>query len=158
MTYIFSFDKKGAYLVLAGRIFLSLIFIASGVNKIMDWSGTFGAMETQGVPMVAVASPVTILLEVLCGLGLMLGVYARSSAFLLFLFLIPVTLVFHDFWTMTGAQAHSQQIAFMKNIAIMGGLLVAAGMGPGPFALMRKKYKQDTEGRVEIEEIPIAPK
>src|SRR5207244_1899720 len=77
----------------------------------------------------------SILIEVGAGLGVILGCRARISSLVLFLFLIPVSLVYHNFWAYTGAAAENQMQHFMKNMTIMGGLLTLAAAGAGRFAL-----------------------
>ena len=59
----------------------------------------------------------------------------RWAAFLLLLFIIPVSLVYHNFWTMEGAQAAMNKIQFLKNVSIMGGMLLVAAFGPGRYSL-----------------------
>ena len=52
----------------------------------------------------------------------------------LILFLIPTTLIFHNFWAQSGMEAQNQMAHFLKNIAIMGGLLMLMAFGPGPLS------------------------
>lgn len=119
--------------ILAGRILLSLIFVMSGFGKIADWNGTAGYMASKGTVAIAFFLPAAITVELLGGLAVLTGFHARWGALLLFLFLIPVTAIFHDFWTLSDMDRQMQTIHFMKNLAIMGGLLIVAGSGPGSF-------------------------
>ena len=64
---------------------------------------------------------------------------AAWAATVLFLFLIPTTLLFHDFWSYTGSQAAMQKIQFMKNLAIMGGMLYVMAFGAGSLSIDRLK-------------------
>ncbi len=121
--------------VLAGRILLSLIFVMSSLGKIADWNGTAGYMASKGMVAIGFFLPAAVAVELLGGLSVMTGFKARWGASLLFLFLIPVTLIFHDFWTLNGMDRQMQTIHFMKNMAIMGGLLTLAGSGAGSFRL-----------------------
>jgi putative oxidoreductase len=117
---------------LFGRIFLSAIFLFSGFAKIADWSGTSAAMEKQGMVAVPVFLAGAIALEVLGGLSVLLGLFARLGAGALIVFLVPATVIFHDFWTVEETMARMNQMQhFMKNLALMGGLLVVAALGPG---------------------------
>lgn len=121
---------------LAGRILLAIIFIMSGFGKITGYEGTAGYMASKGLPMVSVLLPLTILLELGGGVLLVLGLKARWAAAAIFLFLIPTTLVFHVFWGSLDAQAaQMQQINFMKNVAIMGGMLMVVAFGPGGYSI-----------------------
>jgi putative oxidoreductase len=94
-------------------------------------------MAASGLPAVAVLLPLTILVEVGGGVLLAVGYKTRWAALALTLFLVPVTLVFHAFWGLDPQAAQMQQIQFMKNIAIMGGLLSVFAFGPGRWSLDR---------------------
>jgi putative oxidoreductase len=117
---------------LVGRCLLGLIFIVAAWGKIMAYSGTAGYMASKGMPLVPLLLPLTILLELGCGLMLVLGWHARLAAFLLFLFIIPTTVIFHNFWAAPPAQAQNQMNNFLKNLAIMGGMLYVIVYGSGP--------------------------
>lgn len=116
-------------LATTGRVLLSLIFVGAGLSKIGEWPNTAAVMAAKGLPAVPVLLAVTTALEVGGGLAVLSGVGARVAAFALALYLVPVTLTFHDFWRYEGAEHQLQQVNFMKNLAIMGGLLVLAGRG-----------------------------
>ena len=112
----------------AGRFFISLIFVVSGLGKIAAWSGTQAYMESAGVP--GILLPAVVALEVLGGLAVMLGWKTRIAAFLLAGFSLLSGILFHaDF----GDQM--QSIMFMKNLALAGGFLVLVSQGAGPFSL-----------------------
>ena len=111
-----------------GRVFLSLIFIVSGLGKITAYAGTQAYMESAGVP--GLLLPVVIALEVLGGLAIMLGWKTRVAAFLLAGFTLLSALLFHaDFGD------PMQQIMFLKNLALAGGFLLLLSHGPGPWSL-----------------------
>ncbi len=93
-----------------------------------------GAMRAAGVPLVSAALPLTILLEIVGGLALLVGFRARTVASLLAAFLLVVTFVFHNFWAASGAAAQEQFIQFLKNFAILGGLLRIVADGAGPLS------------------------
>lgn len=117
---------------LVGRILLSVIFVLSGLGKIAQWSGTAQMMASKGMPLVSLLLPLTILVELGGGLMLLTGFGARFAAVLLALFLVPTTLIFHNFWAVTGPEHMMQQVNFLKNVAIIGGLLVyATSVPPG---------------------------
>jgi putative oxidoreductase len=119
------------WLTLLGRILLSLIFILSGLGKIGDWSGTAGSMAAKGMVAVPFFLTMAILFELGGGLTVLLGFKARLGAWALVFYLIPVSLIFHNFWAFTGAEQRMQVINFLKNHAIMGGLLLVALRGAG---------------------------
>ncbi len=119
--------------------FLALIFIVSGINKIMDWDGTAGYMASKGMPMVPLFLLGALVFELVGGLSVLLGFKARMGAILLIIFIVPATLIFHNFWTLEGMERQIQMMMFMKNLAILGGLLLVLGLGPGPASLDEKK-------------------
>jgi putative oxidoreductase len=123
------------YAPLAGRILLSLIFIISGAGKIFGFSGTAAFMASQGLPLASLLLTATIALEIVGGLSLLLGFKARWLALLLFLFLIPTTIIFHNFWAASGEAMQMQMGHFLKNLGIMGGLLYVVAYGAGPLSI-----------------------
>lgn len=123
---------------LAGRILMAVIFLLSGVGKIGNFAGTAAYMAHQGVPLTVLALVITIIFEVGGAALLILGWKARLAAGALFLWMIPVTLMFHNFWAAPADQQMIQQIMFLKNLAMMGGLLYVMTFGSGPYSLERK--------------------
>ncbi|MFZ5653148.1 MAG: DoxX family protein [Pseudomonadota bacterium] len=124
---------------LLGRLLIAAVFIPAGLMKIPGFEGTAAYMAAKGLPLVPALLVATILIEVGCGLLILLGWRAREAALVLFLFLIPVTVIFHGFWGIEDAAAKAaEQRAFMKNVGIMGGVLMIAGLGSGPFSLQRR--------------------
>lgn len=113
-----------------GRILLSVIFIIAGFKKILNFAGTAGYMAGKGLPMSEVLLVLTILIELGGGLLILVGWQARWAATAIFLFLVPVTVIFHPFWA-DGAEFNS----FFKNLAIMGGMLYIMAYGSGPLSL-----------------------
>jgi putative oxidoreductase len=115
----------------------------SGVHKLTAWNETASQMAAEGMQMVPFFLAGAVALELLGGLSVLLGIKARLGAAALFVFLIPTTLIFHDFWTYTGAEKQMQMIHFMKNLAIMGGLLMVAALGPGRCCVLDNKQPED---------------
>jgi len=121
---------------LAGRILLALIFILSGFSKISGYDGTAAYMASKHMPMIGVLLPLTILTELGGGLALAAGFKARWAGFLLAGFALLSGLIFHDFWNVTDAMQHmNQQINFMKNVSIAGGMLMVFAFGPGRYSV-----------------------
>lgn len=118
------------YIPLFARIFLSALFLMSGINKIMNPVATQEYMAANGMPLTQVFLVAAIALELVGGLSLLLGYQARWGAAALILFLIPATVIFH-----TNFADRLQQIMFLKNLAILGGLLMVIQYGPGQIAL-----------------------
>ncbi len=120
---------------LLGRIFIAIIFLLSGVDKIMNFSKTADFMTSKGMPMAEVLLVPTIIIVLGGGLMLLVGWHARWAALAMALFMIPTTLIFHPFWTFPEAQQVNQFHHFFKNVAILGGLVFVLGMGSGPKSL-----------------------
>lgn len=127
------------YAPLSGRILLSAIFLMSGFGKITDFSGTTGYMASHGMPAVSFLLVMAILFELFGGLSVLTGFKARWGAVALIVFLIPATLIFHAFWAVEPDQVRMQTINFMKNLAIMGGLLQIVAHGAGAFSIDARK-------------------
>src|SRR5437868_11589788 len=121
---------------LAARILISQIFLISGFMKIVDWSGTEAQMAERGMFWIPFFHVAALLVELGAGLSLLLGYKARLGALTLFLFLIPVTLTFHNFWTYTDPKEQQvNMLFFMHNLTLMGGLLLIMIVGPGRYSL-----------------------
>ena len=123
---------------LAGRILLASIFILSGVMKLLNTEETVGYMASQGIPAATPLAILAGLVEVVGGLMVLTGFATRLGALALFAFLIPTTLIFHDFWALEGAERKMQMVNFMKNLSVMGGLLMVVAFGPGRYSLDAK--------------------
>jgi putative oxidoreductase len=124
---------------LIGRILVSVIFIASGLMKLSSFSMMTGFMQAKGFPLPAVFLAGAAALEIFGGLAVLLGFQARAAAWALFVYLIPTTIVFHNFWAITGAEKMDAQGHFFKNVAIMGGLLFLAAFGAGAYSIDNKR-------------------
>ncbi|MCS7020653.1 MAG: DoxX family protein [Gemmataceae bacterium] len=120
---------------LLGRIGLSAIFLISGAGKIFSWEQTAGYMSSKGMPLVPLFLVGAIVLELVGGLSVLVGYKARLGAGLLIVFLIPATVIFHNFWAFEGQEQQMQMIMFLKNLAILGGLLLVVGFGAGAYSL-----------------------
>ncbi|MGB6680394.1 MAG: DoxX family protein [Candidatus Bathyarchaeia archaeon] len=115
---------------LAARILISTIFIMAAINKSMDLLGSEQYMAAYGIPASGVLLVLAIMVEIFGGLSILLGFKAKWGAIALFIFLIPVTLIFHTEFT-----DRIQSIMLLKNLAMMGGLLMVANYGSGPYSL-----------------------
>lgn len=121
--------------MLLGRICLSAIFISAGIGKFMSYEETAAYMASAGMTQIPMFLYAAAIVEILGGLAILLGWKARWGALLLLLFLIPVSLLFHNFWALAPELAKLQMILFMKNVAIAGGLLYVAATGAGCFSI-----------------------
>lgn len=107
-----------------GRALLGALFLISGLFKIGSFSGTAAWMAGAGLPLADLLLAATIALEICGGLTLITGWNSRWGALGLALFLVPVSLVFHGFWSADAADFQNQFNNFFKNVAILGGMLV----------------------------------
>ncbi len=120
-----------SYAQLFGRVLLGLIFLLSGIHKIADPEGTQQYMTAMGIAwMTTLFYLGAIAVELTGALSLLLGYHARGGGWLLFLFMIPTTLIFH-----THLSDQNQMIHFLKNLSIMGGLLYVAVHGAGRLSM-----------------------
>jgi putative oxidoreductase len=127
-------DEK-SWAVLVGRMLLALLFVISGFGKIPGFEGTAGYIASQGFPMPHVLAVLAILFELGGGIAIVLGWKTRWAAAALILFTIVITPVFHKFWGIPHDLAMDQQVHFMKNASILGGLLILFAFGPGRYSL-----------------------
>lgn len=134
-----------------GRVCFSLIFLISGIHKIMNWDATEQALVNQLLDLLSKSyhqpwaqslfdqilplAPTLLLIgtiaELLGGVLLILGIQVRLGAFILCLFLIPTTFLFHNFWALQGNEQQLQLIMFLKNLSIFGGALAFLAFGKG---------------------------
>jgi len=142
------------FLARTGRTLLSIIFLVSGVGKIPGWSGSLEYMQAHGIPepWAPILLAIATVIEIVGGVMLLVGFRDRAAALVLFLYLIPVTLVLHSFWEAPAAEALSQRVAFLKNLAIMGGLLAVYAEAP----VRAVVHEREREVRIHpSDEIPV---
>jgi len=117
---------------LIGRVFISLIFLLSGYNKIFDYGDTSIWMESFGIPGFLLWP--AIILEIILPILIIIGYRTQISAVLLAIFCIATAMIFHfDFAN------QMQTIAFLKNLGLAGGFLFIAAHGPKDWAVDKKK-------------------
>jgi len=124
-----------APVALIARILLALMFVMSGVSKLAGLEGTAGYIASAGLPLPIVLAVGAGLLELVAGIALAVGFQARIAALALALFTIVATVLFHNFWAAPADQAFVQQLMFMKNLAVTGGLLFVFALGAGPASI-----------------------
>lgn len=118
-------------LALIARILMAAMFVMAGFSKIGGFEGTVGYIASKGLPLASVVAVLTIILEIAGGLAIMVGYKARIAAFLLGGFTLLAALIFHNFWAAPAEQAFVQNMLFMNNISIAGGLFLLAALGSG---------------------------
>lgn len=122
------------YSLLTGRILFSLIFISSGLSHFSKEAVKYAALHQ--VPMTEILVPIAGVLAILGGLSIAFGFKAKVGAWMLVIFLVPVTFYMHNFWSVTSSlPIQVQMAAFMKNFALIGTALFIAHFGSGSFSL-----------------------
>jgi putative oxidoreductase len=105
-----------------GRAFVGILFFTAGFIKITHYPMFLKYMASGGLPLAEVLLPLTIAMEIIGGLMLITGWKSIYAAAVLALFVIPTTLIFHDFWNADGPAFVAQLTSFVKNVAVFGGL------------------------------------
>jgi len=122
------------YIALLGRVLYSAIFILAAPGHFQAGHIQYAAQA--GVPMPNILVPLSGLVALLGGLSILLGFKAKCGAWLIVLFLVPVTVLMHRFWGITDPQmVMMQQAQFMKNVSMLGGALLIAHFGSGPLSI-----------------------
>ncbi|AOF86409.1 SURF4 family protein [Hydrogenophaga sp. RAC07] len=120
---------------LLARLLLAALFLPAGISKIGGFAGTAGYIGSVGLPMPELGAAIAIAVEVLGGIALIIGFGTRWAALALALFTLVASFFFHAYWALPAEQQMMQQLMFMKNIGVVGGLLALAAFGAGAFSL-----------------------
>ena len=120
--------------IFIARIFLSLIFIIGGFGFLINFSGTVSMVESFGFPFATLLTIIGIVLKLGGGLMLLLGWKVKEASYALILFTVVATLLAH-----INFSDQVQMTQFLKNLAIIGGLILIANYGPGRFSIDKKK-------------------
>lgn len=147
-------NRQSSAALLAGRLGLGIIFLISGLGKVASWGGTVAYAGAKGVPAILLAGATA--LEILGALSLLAGWKTRWGVAALVAFLLPVTLVMHNFWAYQGAEAQLQSVEFLKNLAIGGGLLAVLGAGPGALSVDARRSRGAAKAVTEAQAVASA--
>lgn len=143
--FLENFDEQLNFLsnplALLGRILLSLMFILAGFDKLTGFEGTAAYIASVGLPASHLLTAMTIIVEIGAGLALLTGFKAKWAALILAGFTLTASVLFHNYWAAAADQAFVQQLLFMKNISVAGGLLLVAALGGGQWALSNQSHK-----------------
>lgn len=116
---------------LAARLLVAPIFLASAALKTTNWEFFLGYTESTGLPFASALLAASIAVELAGGTMLLTGYRSRLAAAALALYLVPTTLIFHQFWAADPTQVTTQLLEFTKNLAVIGALLGVAGARRG---------------------------
>jgi putative oxidoreductase len=124
-----------------GRFLLGLYFLLPGISKVAGYDGTMQYMIEHAVPLAAVLLPITIVAQIAGGTALIVGWQTRTVALILAALTLAINLFMHDFWNVyEGLSQHHETQNFVKNLAVMAGLLVlSAGSGAQALSLDRRR-------------------
>ncbi len=123
-------DGLQQLIALPGRIFIALVFLWIGYGKVTDFAGNVGYAAAAGMPLPEVGIAAAIVIELLGSLLLIIGYRTRLIALIMAAFALATALIFHrDF------SNYDQEVNFMKNLSIMGGLLQIVAFGGGRYSL-----------------------
>ncbi len=124
------------FCLLAGRFLLGMYFVLPGLSKISGFEATSTYMAEHNVPFIPVLLVLTIILQLGCGIALIVGFKGQIAAFLLAGLTIVISVFMHNFWDLAeGAERAHETQNFFKNLGITGGLLCVAALGVGRFSL-----------------------
>ena len=122
-------------LSLIGRLLLALLFLPAGIGKVTGFAGTVGYIASAGLPLPALGAIIALVVEIAGGLALIAGFGTRFAALVLAVFTLVASFFFHAYWAVPAAQQFVTQLLFMKNMAVVGGLLTLAAWGAGAWSL-----------------------
>lgn len=132
------FDGQRDIIILLARVLLMILFILSSWSKLTGFEGTVNYMSSLGAPAPMLAAAIAVIMEFAVGILLILGFYTRPLAFLFALFVLGTALLGHPYWNMVDPERSANMTQFLKNMSIVGGLLLLAVSGAGRFSLDRR--------------------
>ena len=127
-------NAQGLPLLIA-RVLLALMFVTAGFFKLIGLQGTAGYIGSVGLPAPMLLAVAAGVLELGAGLLIIVGWQARWAGLALAAFTLVATMLFHNFWAMPADQQMMQQLMFMKNVSVVGGLLFVFAFGAGSLSL-----------------------
>jgi putative oxidoreductase len=124
-----------SYLPFIGRLFIGLAFMASGLSKVANYSGTIALINSSTLPLPAPLAYVgAIAVEVGCGLLIILGFQTRIAAGIFFFFCLATAICFHLHF-----DDPNQTFHFIKNMVMAGGFLQIASYGAGEISIDHRR-------------------
>lgn len=128
-------DALSAWVLLTARISIAAVFLVSGIHKGL-WHQTAAAeFRRDGIPAIWFTLPATVILHLAASICIVIGFLTREAALALALFTIVATLKVHAYWRLPKPEQLARSRITLANLAIIGGLLLLAVVGPGPLAV-----------------------
>lgn len=134
-------NAQGLPLLIA-RVLLALMFVLAGFGKFTGLEGTAGWIASKGLPVPTLLTIGAGVVELIGGLLLIVGWKARWAALALAAFTVLASLLFHNFWTLPADKQMMDQLMFLKNMAVTGGLLFVFAYGAGQLSLDARRPAQ----------------
>jgi putative oxidoreductase len=125
-------DLMKSILILISRLCFSSVFLWAGAAMLFHWKDSVDSMKAKNMPSVLL--PAAVVMQLLGGLSLLLGYQARIGAVILIVFIIPTAIKLHNFWSVADTERNIEKTLFMKDVAILGGLLLILAFGAGHFS------------------------
>jgi putative oxidoreductase len=129
--------SSSATLLFVARVFIAALFLVAGTRKLLGYAATVGYFTKLGFPAADAFAVIAIVIELGAGLMLVAGWRTRWAAWALIVFVAVATAMAHRFWQVDAAQLANQLNHFLKNIAVIGGLLYVVSFGPGRLSIDR---------------------
>ncbi len=137
-------DRQQDTALLIGRLLMAALFLVPGIPLALGGHVGFSKyLAGLGVPYPEIMAMVAAAIEVIVPIALILGILPRISALVLIVFVIVATALAHRYWDYPAEQMGNQRNHFLKNIAVIGGLLFYYASGPGAFALGGRSRRSD---------------
>jgi putative oxidoreductase len=124
-------SKLNCLLNFIARVLIAAIFLFGAAGKFFNYEHMGAYMQTKGLTNIPVLLYIAAFVELFAGIALIIGYRTKLAAFVLFLFLIPVTYIMHDFWNLQGQEQMQNLVHFFCNLAIAGGLLLIMSSNSG---------------------------
>lgn len=125
------------FVVLIGRILFSAIFILAALGHFSR--DAIESATAYGMPLALILVPLAGLVALIGGVSVLVGYKARYGAWLLVIFLIPITIILHPFWQAPDELLASiQQAMFLKNLSLLGAALLITYFGSGPLSIEKE--------------------
>jgi putative oxidoreductase len=121
--------------MLLGRILISGMFLWGAYDRIKNWHSSVSYMKAKNVPQVSIVLPVGIALKIVGALLVLFGWHAHIGALLLLIVAIPFTYWAHPFWKAPANEKMLEKALFVKEMGIIGGLLLLLALGAGHIAI-----------------------
>ena len=124
------------FFILLGRICIGSVFLWSSYGRLKNWSATLAYMKAKGIPQLSIVLPTSLVLKTIGSLLILFGWMTSLGALLLLVVLVPSAMKLHPFWLVKhGNERAMEQLFFMKDIAVIGGLLILLAVGGGHFGV-----------------------